>query len=328
MENTLKKQLILNADDYAACQFINDGIIEAIKMNKINSVSCFVTHRDRAEQDILALIDLQQTHDFKIGLHFSITCGSPITRCTTMRPQPGKPFYELHQHNYLDINLDELRTELINQINVLQSYLDQKGAGKVDHITVHHSVVYFFDRLFKVYWEVAKEFDIAIRSPLPWSKSDLNFYSYKEPRDIYDLAIPVKLEGIKNGAKAFWDNLIHGKLRDREMLKMLKSQKKENIALQINSIRNIIRHPHCYADTIYGQPYLENIMFLVSQVPENSTVELMFHLGTGNENENLPAGINRGYFKYRKRELAAIRHLDLLQIMKDRKIGMTNYSKI
>ncbi len=312
-----KKKIILNADDYAACQFINNGIIDAVKSHNINSVSSFVTHT-RSEADVLQLIDLQKDHNFKIGLHFSITCGFPVTLCNSMKPGPKNAFYEVHQHNYLKIDLDELRSELRNQINLLQGWMDRKNAGKVDHITIHHGVIYFFDRLFKVFHEVAHEYGIPVRSPMPWSKSDLKFYSYSQ-------MLPIKLEGAKNGAKIFWENLIHKRTRDREVLKMLKGQNLDNIRLQIKAMEGKIKHPVCFADTIYGQPYYENLMYLISQVPENSTVELMFHLGKGDMNEKLPAGINRGYFEYRLQELKAIQKLGLLD-----EVGVhaTNYSDI
>lgn len=313
-----KRKVILNADDYGACKFINDGITDAIRSNNINSVSCFVTHQ-RSEADVLELIDLQKDHKFKIGLHFSITCGYPVTLCKSMKPGPNKPFYEVHQHNYLKIDTAELRSELRNQVNLLQAWMDRKNAGKVDHITIHHGVIYFFDHLFKVFTEVAKEFNIPVRSPLPWSKSDYKFYSYSQ-------ALPIKLEGARNGGKIFWENLIHRRTRDKEVLKMLKGQKLENIRMQIQAMKEgNVRHPVCFADTIYGQPFYENLMYLVDQVPENMTVELMFHLGKGDPNEKLPAGINRGYFDYRLQELKAIKMLGPLDEVN---IQGTNYCDI
>lgn len=309
------KKIILNADDYGACQFINDGITDAVRSNSINSVSCFVT-LPRSEKDVLDLIDLQKNHNFRIGLHFSITCGFPVSLCKTMKPGPGKAFYEVHQHNYLKIDPQELRTEVRNQVNLLQAWLNQKNAGKVDHITVHHGVIYFFPDLFEAFSKVAEEFKIPVRSPLPWSKSKLRFYSYSQ-------GLPIKLEGAKNGAKIFWNNLIHGKTRDKEVLKMFQGQKLSSIENQIKAMVNKIRHPMCFADTIYGQPFYENLMYLISQVPDDTTVELMFHLGKGDPNEALPAGINRKYFEYRVQELEAIKKLGILD-----EIGVlaTNYS--
>jgi len=317
MADITKKKIILNADDYAACEFINKGITDAIKLKKINSVSCFVTH-GRSRTDVLELIDLQAAHDFKIGLHFSITCGYPVSLCSTMKPGPGKAFYEVHQHDYLNISTDELRTELRNQVNQLQAFLDTKNAGKVDHITVHHGVIYFFDRLFKVFCEVAHEYNIPVRSPLPWSKSDLSFF-------VFNLGVPIKLEGLKNGAKLFWDNLMHRDIREKEVLKMLRGQNKKTITGQIENMKGILRHPMCFVDTIYGQPYPENLTYLISQVPDNNTVELMFHLGAGDPDGDIPAGINRRYFKWRTKELDAIRKVDLNKLMTQHRVGMVNY---
>lgn len=314
------KKIILNADDYGACDFVNDGIISAIKRSKINSVSCFVTH-DRSRKDILQLIDLKADHAFEIGLHFSITCGFPVSLCSTMKPGRGEAFYGLHQHNYLGIDTEELRTELRNQINQLQAFLDTKNAGRVDHITVHHGVVYFFDRLFKVFCEVAQEYNLPVRSPLPWSKSGLKFF-------IFNLGVPIKAEGIRNGAKLFWDNIRCREFCDQELLKLLRGQSKKAITRQISNIKGVLRHPMCYVDTIYGQPYLQNLLYLISEIPDNATVELMFHLGSGDRNCHIPPGINPNYFGWRARELEAVSSLDIATLMSLNQVKTANYGSL
>ncbi len=181
-------------------------------------------------------------------------------------------------------------------------------------------MIYFFDRLFKVFSEVAKEYNIPIRSPLPWSKSDFAFKTFNNK------GIPIKLEGLKNGLNIFLETLRNNDLRDRELLKMLKGQKKTTIKNQIAGLKGIIRHPLCYTDTIYGQPYLKNLIDLISQTPNDQTVEFMFHLGSGKEDAEIPKGINRNYFKWRKKELETLKQLDIAQIMKDYQVTTANYT--
>ena len=42
--------LILTADDYGACDFIDNGIIQALEQGKINTVTAFVTHPESKQR--------------------------------------------------------------------------------------------------------------------------------------------------------------------------------------------------------------------------------------------------------------------------------------
>lgn len=326
------KKIILNADDYGACDFINNGIIKAVKAKRINSVSSFVTHGKRTEQDIKQLVELQKDYDFEIGLHFSITSGYPESLCSTMKPAAGKPFYEIHQHNYTDINIEELRTEIRTQINSLQYWLDQAGGRKVDHITVHHGVVYFFKPLFQVYQQVAKEFNLAVRSPLPWSKSKPDYYGQPIPQNAYNTGIPIMKEGIMNGIYIFRDNLSNNeKNKLKEIITMLSAQKPDELVKQRNELLgNQIPVPFCYIDTIYGQPMVKGFEYLVSQASAKP-LEFMFHLGDGDLNQaktTAPHGVNPKYFDWRIQELNALSYFDLDTAMQQNGVELTNYSKL
>lgn len=326
------KKIILNADDYGACEFINAGIIKAIESNRINSVSSFVTHGARTQADVQKLVDLQKTHDFEIGLHFSITSGSPISACTTMKPAGGAYFYEIHQHNYAGIDVEELRTEIRNQVNSLQYFLDQAGGRKVDHITVHHGVVYFFQPLFEVYKQVAKEFNLAVRSPLPWSKTKADYYGQPIPQNAYNTGVPIIKEGILNGLMIFRDNMnLNEKNKLKQILTMLSAQKPEKLVEQRKDLLNHqIPTPICYVDTIYGQPMTNGLQYLISQASARP-LEFMLHLGDGDLNQakqNPPHGVNKNYFDWRVQELNALTFLDLEGALQTFGVELTNYSKL
>lgn len=72
---------ILTADDYGAIDYIDQGIMKAIRAGKINSVACFATRCERncemeLPERIQKLLDLKkEAFEFSIGLHFCISAG-------------------------------------------------------------------------------------------------------------------------------------------------------------------------------------------------------------------------------------------------------------
>lgn len=72
---------ILTADDYGAIDYIDRGIMKAIRAGKINSAACFATRFERngemeLPERIQKLSDLKKEgFEFSIGLHFCISAG-------------------------------------------------------------------------------------------------------------------------------------------------------------------------------------------------------------------------------------------------------------
>src|ERR1041385_4092208 len=177
-------KVILTADDFGACEFIDKGISRAISNGHINTVSAFVTHV-RSEKCTRELVELRKSSTIKnvnIGLHFSITSGYSLqagSNTLTKELKEGKYYFKTaNYYNFGDVNQDHLRDEIIAQLNQLDSWL---GEIKIDHVAVHHGITYldpiffqtFIDTISKYKGQSGKYKDrsIPIRSPRSWYAS-------------------------------------------------------------------------------------------------------------------------------------------------------------
>ena len=110
--------LILVADDYALCESINEGIIEAYTQGNINFVSIF-SNMPGLEHGLNLL---KQASKLKYGLHFSLNRGVCFNKSSTLCD--GKNFYsrfELIKKIYQKkINPEDIKNELIHQIQKLE----------------------------------------------------------------------------------------------------------------------------------------------------------------------------------------------------------------
>jgi len=342
----MAKQLILTADDYGACDFIDNGIIQALEKGIVNSVSAFVTYKD-SEQRINRLMKLKKDKnlDFEIGLHFSITAGSPLTLAKTMKKKAGvtEIFKEVHEHDYKQISPAELDVELIAQYTKLSNIMKNNPdlpALTVDHITHHHGVVYFFEHLFEPYVNTVSNLKVsAIRSPMPWHKTDLNFMPLDNPGFLGKRSLPITKDGLETGVKTIINNIYSHDLGNGELRKIIRAQKEKVIKRIFMPIadKKRIGYPFCYADTIYGQRtpnYLLTLLKAIKDHPSDSLiVEFMLHLGDtkvdASKVTDVPVGINKGYFQGRQSELNALLGVDdwSKQLSKF-SVSKTNFSKI
>lgn len=324
--------LILTADDYGACDFIDNGIIRALRDKKINTVTAFVTHPDskpRMESLLTLREELKQQnggiYTFNIGLHFSLTSGTSLTGASSLTDEEagddGKfEFHEAKNYPFKKIKHEHLQNELSAQLNLLDEWL---GDAPIDHVTNHHGVCYLDLGFFEEYIKSINLFKsnklktkLPIRSPMSWLKSDMK--TWKNGK----VLIPTIKQGIELG---FWKkvgDVTNKKLRIRE---------EHAFALEIN-------YPIFLADTIYGLPYEENIKFLLEQLaPKDYSVEFMFHLGhPGREVQDMrktiddlimPHGIDRGYFLNRTEELKALSSLPLDALLKQHEIEKIFYAE-
>ncbi|MBK7668483.1 MAG: ChbG/HpnK family deacetylase [Sphingobacteriaceae bacterium] len=317
--------IILTADDYGACDFIDNGIIRALRDKKINTVTAFVTHPD-SKSRLQTLITLREelkqqnnnVYTFNIGLHFSLTSGTAITGKSSLTDDEsgddGKfEFHEAKNYPFRKIKHEDLQHELTAQLNLLDEWL---GNTPIDHVTNHHGICYLDLGFFEEYVKTINLFKskklnnkLPIRSPMSWLKSDMK--TWKNGK----VLIPTIKQGIELG---FWKkvgDVTNKKLRIRE---------EHAFALEIN-------YPIFLADTIYGLPHEENIKFLLEQLaPKNYSAEFMFHLGhPGREVANMqktiddlimPHGIDRGYFLNRTEELKALSSLPLDSLLQQHNI--------
>jgi predicted glycoside hydrolase/deacetylase ChbG (UPF0249 family) len=305
---------ILTADDYGAIDYIDQGIIKAIKAGKINSVACFVTRFDRENEAelperIQKLLDLRKEgYQFSIGLHFCITSGfsndvdtmlygNSLTKYNAEKKR--HEFKTAINYHFNQVEEEHIEKELRSQIKILQNLL---GDEPIDSISNHHGLVYINTNLFRPYSRVAAELNIPVRAPLTWRK----------------------VKGLK---VSNWDRkMFNPTIREGIKLKMLDqlrnaldSKSRIKIAQNLDLI-----YPTCLVDEFYGQPFKPNLEQLFESFNDATfSAEFMFHLADADYraqhglNEDQTAniksfdGIDSGYFKWREMEFNTLMNTDL-----------------
>jgi predicted glycoside hydrolase/deacetylase ChbG (UPF0249 family) len=307
-------RIILTADDFGACDFIDNGIVRALHQKKINTVTAFVTHPD-SESRVRSLVALREelkeenqgNYTFNIGLHFSLTSGTALTGRSSLTEEDSDQLREAKNYPFRKIALSDIHKELNAQLELLESWIDN---GSIDHVSNHHGITYLDLMFFETYIHTINSFkedkykrNIPIRSPRSWIKSGMK--TWKNGK----ILVPTVRQGIELG---FWKkvfDLTGRKLKIREE----------------HATELVIACPQFLADTIYGLPFTENIEFLFSQLnnPDHKahSAEFMFHLvHPGHEVADLrktidelimPHGIDRAYFPDRTKELEALYRLDI-----------------
>jgi len=323
------KRIILTADDYGACNFIDDAIIKAILERKINSVAVFVTFPD-SETRVKRLFALQKEeaakgNRFGIGLHFSLTAGWAVTRRPTTLSYPNGNdglFRDAYNYPFNFVSRLEMQEELGAQINLLRQWLGG-SLDAIDHVSNHHGVTYIDSDMFRSYAQVVDSHKIPMRSPLNWSVSGLKYKDF----DPLIPSIPLARQGIK----LRWMD----KLADA-----LPARIKERV--DYASQRNI-KFPFCVNDTFYGQPFYDNLDFLLLQFNDpllsnatNNCAEMMFHLGDYENSPHYPVpsekietdGIDQHYYGNRKLELRALRLFDFESALSDLSVRKIIYREL
>jgi predicted glycoside hydrolase/deacetylase ChbG (UPF0249 family) len=305
-------KLILTADDFGACDFIDAGIYEALRSQKINTVSAFVTHID-SEQRVKELLVFREKekekygmYTFNIGLHFSITSGLSLLHQPSSLTEEecsgdgNYYFREAKNYPFRKIKTTDLQDELQAQLHKLSEWL---GANPIDHVSNHHGVTYVDSRLFQAYIETIASYDearyqrnIPIRSPRSWLKSGLKVWKTD------GIFVPTVRQGIELG---FWKKILE------VTNKKINERKARTLALAVKC-------PDLLADTIYGQPYTDNVRFLLEQLKGQAySAEFMFHRGHQSQGyidpeslTDVPHGIDHYYFVNRQKELETLLSLD------------------
>jgi predicted glycoside hydrolase/deacetylase ChbG (UPF0249 family) len=317
-------KLILTADDYGACNYIDSGIIKALKERRLNSVAAFVCFPDSHDR-IEKLIKLRKDEglSFGIGLHFSATAGFPLTTAKSLRrneADPSSPFKG--PDTFFDgtkYNRDELGQEIEAQIHAMEAILHDAGYDKyskqIDSLSNHHGVLYIDNKLFRDYIRMAEFYAIPIRSPQPWSTSKLKKMNLD--RKLFN---PAVREGLKLGfLQRFW------------------SAPGSKTRVKLADERGLL-FPYCLLDEFYGQPSSGYLQFLLNNYSSKIFAsEFMFHLGdpalrhemnalqnAGTDDKVLP-GINFGYFDSREHELAELIATPLPSLVKNNKITVCTF---
>ena len=171
------KRLTITADDYGIHKTIDDAIIECVKAGNIDNVDCVVTVHTPHYNSIDAInrlktdcADLLAQKKLSIGLHVSLTCGTPATGAKHSQLfcdgeidfNPLETFnFNSFQHYNTQISL-ALKEELEAQYHI---YLALLSEGHMPHISCHAGVFHMTEPLTKVYFNHCTLAGAHVRNP-------------------------------------------------------------------------------------------------------------------------------------------------------------------
>ena len=300
------RKVIITADDFGASKNINLGIIGGIESGFINTVSAMVTFNE-ATKDIKKLSE--DFPDINIGLHLSISSGSPVSNpqnIPSLVDENGN-FYSIDKLILrLDkINLLELKTELKNQITIMQNI-----GIRIDHLSSQHNILHLYSPFTEVVVDLASNYKLPMRSTMPASVT-LDEFSYSK----------TKIRGQELAANLVKQN----PFRAIRFIKYTKKKEMEENQKMMDMYK--VTHPAYLIDSYWGNPTSENLFYIFTHLPEGVS-EICFHLGVNEEAAESPIGINKNYLLMREFELMSLNNNQIKRWMKILNIEKIGFSEI
>lgn len=305
----MEKFLAITADDYGPHPYINKGILDGINKGVVDSVGVMVNSYQTEDgkykydltQEIQNLVESIGDKQVGIGLHLSISAGSPITNSKFLYLENNK-FQHIKSFDFgTGFNhLQAINAEIEAQILTLQSQLN-KYNKVIDHISSHQGLISLFSPYNKELVNVLLKHNIktAIRNPLPVSKQ-----KYLKKRFNNSL---MKKEGVNRAFRLVDDNLNH-------VGKLLKGIKRKELIKKGNAFKDIGCHvPNHFFENYYGKPSISELNKVFKNFHKSifrNYGEFVVHLGKGNESSMELHGINHHYFKKRNTELETLSQFD------------------
>lgn len=147
--------LIINADDYGYSAGVNYGIIDAHQKGILTSTTMMANMSGFEEGVLLA----KENPNLGIGVHLTLTCGSPISDNVSTLINENKEFHNLtFYEDKFEINLDELYQEWKSQIDKIIS-----SGIQPTHLDSHHHVN-SISPIDTVFIRLAKEYNLPVRN--------------------------------------------------------------------------------------------------------------------------------------------------------------------
>ncbi len=341
----VRKFLAITADDYGPHPYINRGVIDAIKHNKVTSVGVMTNHYESSNvpeyvydlnKEVELLVDAindenrDKTNLSKIGIgaHLTLSSGAPITNNPILVHNKNiKGFQHIGEFTFGNSkkHLEAVQAEIEAQILTLKKILDPKGI-KIDHISCHQGLLYLYGPYHKalisatekIYSTYSLEDRPTIRTTIPISKR-------KKYKKIFKSRM--KREGYLRAAKLVDDNL-------RRVGKLIfgTGSKKLNGRDKVFESKGYVV-PQFFFDNFYKKSSLKELTKIGRNFPNSYTSnrgELVVHLGDPFQyyvHLELP-GINSGYFKGRKQELEVLKEIDLFEYAKKYSIDLVDMGKM
>ena len=277
--------LIITADDFGASKNINEGIKFAADNKAITSISVL----SNFNESLPDLKKISVTHpDICIGVHLNITTGKPVPGAEQVPSlvSANGNFYTIEKllAKINSISVDDLRKELRAQILALEKY-----DIRLDFLSDHHGILSFYSPFFDIIIELAKEFDVPVRSPVISSVKYPGLFSNSKIR--------------KRGRQTARRLIFTAPFKAISLIKYSRIREMEKKIEKLEK-RGIL-HPNLLIECFWGDPTASNLLYILEHLPKG-TSEIILHLGTSTRQENYPSGLEVDYFKNRELELKTV----------------------
>ena len=167
----MKKQLIVNADDYGYTPGISEGIRRAHLEGIVTSTSAMLNgaYIDRELPELI-----RQCPRIGVGLHLVLTVGKPVLPVeelpVLMHLAPDGQHFFKGVENVIDrVDAEEVKAEWVAQI---ENFIRLAGR-RPDHLDGHHHVMCMGGKFYRIYLELARQYGCAVRRPVEGSLADL-----------------------------------------------------------------------------------------------------------------------------------------------------------
>lgn len=147
-------RLIVNADDFGYSRAVNYGILDAYLFGAVNSATVMMNMPGTDHAMSIA----KNYPDLRVGIHFNLTCGSPLVKGHETIADKSGMFYKKPQlltEQHVDPN--EIERELRAQLDLFHAY-----GLTPSHIDSHHHV-HTLPEMNKTVIKLAREFNLKVR---------------------------------------------------------------------------------------------------------------------------------------------------------------------
>jgi len=156
-------RLILNADDYGRTPQVSRGIRDAHLRGIVTSTTCMMNLPDTVADIKLALTE---TPRLGLGVHLVLTADKPILPHAQVKSLTDAHGNFLKQGTLIqklaEVNVNEVKAEWHAQIEAFVAAVGRPPT----HLDSHHHSSYFTSDFVRAMFELAREYDCALRLPL------------------------------------------------------------------------------------------------------------------------------------------------------------------
>ncbi len=167
----MKRQLIVNADDFARHPEVDRGILTSHKKGIVTTTTVLINMPAAVEA---VQRSQESAPNLAFGLHLNLTLGPPCARESdlhNMVDHTGQFHRIAHWCEALDsVPIHNIEVEWRAQVERFLS-----TGVPLDHLDSHHHIAIFREDIWELYLTLARELDCGVRPPFPDDTSRAQF---------------------------------------------------------------------------------------------------------------------------------------------------------